>query len=159
MIGIAQRDDVLVAGVGPGHEHGDVVGLGARIDEVADFEVARHFSGQGAPELGDIGVKVNGGGVLEGFVLLVRRCQDVRVAVADRDSGDAGERVEVAPALVVSDVLAFAFHDHERLLVEMEQRGVQELLAEAIDFVSRWAGVGLGLVLSGRHVHKLWWTV
>jgi hypothetical protein len=31
--------------------------------------------------------------------------------------------------------LAFAFHDHQRLLVEVEQRGVQELLAQAIDFV------------------------
>ena len=93
--------------------------------------------------------------MLERLVLPARRGEDVWVAVADRDGGDAGEGVEVAPALVIPDVLAFSLHDHERLLVHVEQGGVKELLAEAIDFFSRGAGVGLGLVLSGREMHKL----
>ena len=102
------------------------------------------------PILGNVRVEVNGGGVLEGLALVAHRFQDMRVAVADGDGGDAGKGVEVTPALLVPDVLAFAFHDHQRLLVEVEERRVQELLAQAIDFVGGRAGVRFGLVWRRR---------
>ncbi len=146
MIAVAQGNDVVVAGVSAGHEHGEIIGLGAGVDEVADFEVAGQFRGQGAPVFGDIGVEVDGGGMLKRFTLFAHRLQHIRVAVADRDGGNAGEGIKVTPAPVVPNVLALAFHDHERRLVHMEQRGAEELLAQAINLVGRRSGVGLGLV-------------
>jgi hypothetical protein len=70
--------------------------------------------------------------------------------MADGDGGDAGESVQVTPAVFVPDVLAFAFYDHERLLIEVEQGRVQILLAQAIDFVGRRASIGSGLVCGWR---------
>jgi hypothetical protein len=74
----------------------------------------------------------------------------VGVAVADADSRDAAEAVEVAFASVVPDVLHFALHDHDGLLVVEEEAGVEELLALREDRGGGRAGVRGGRVRGGR---------
>ena len=131
VISVAQRDDVVVAGVGARHEQGEIVGFRAGVDEIADLEIARHFRRELLSELGDVRVQVNGGGMLQHFVLLVRGGDHVRMAMADADRHDAAEAIEVALAGVVPDILHLALHDHDRLLVIEKNTGVQETACAA----------------------------
>ena len=155
MVGVAQRDHVVVAGVGARHEHGEVVRFRAGVDEVADLELARHLRGELLGVLGDVRVQIDRGGMLEELVLLPRRFDDVGMTMPDADGDDAAEGVEVTPAALVPDVLHFAFHEGERLFVVEEDARVQELLAQAVDLVGRRAGVGLRLVVEGRQFRCL----
>ena len=92
-------------------------------------------------------MQINRGGVLQRFVLLVRRGDDVRMAMADADGDDAAEAVEIAFAGFVPDILHLALHDHDRLLVVEKDAGVQELLAQGEHFLGGRAGVGLRLMV------------
>ncbi len=88
--------------------------------------------------------------MLERGVLGVGSGEDVRVAVADADGHNAAEAVEVAFAGGVPDILYFALHDHDRLLITEEQAGVEELFALREDLIERGTDVGLRLMRGGR---------
>ena len=158
VVGVAQSDDVIVAGVGTRHHEGEVIGLGTGIDEVAHLQIPGHFRREFLRVLRHVGMQVDGGGVLVEFALFVARGNDVRMAVTDADGDDAAETVEVALALFVPHVLTVAFHDHERLLVIEEDARVHELLAQGQHFVGGRPGVGKRLMLAGgevRFFHRL----
>ena len=150
VVAIAERDGVVVAGGEARHEQCEVVGLGAGVDEINDLEIPGHFPGEFFGEGPNVGVEVNRGGVLERGVLGVGGGEDVRVAVADADGHNAAEAVEVAFAGGVPDVLHFALHDHERLLIVEEKAGVEELFALREHLIERGTGVGLRLMRGGR---------
>ena len=148
VVGVAQGDDVVVAGVSTRHHQGQIVGFGAGIHEVAGFEVARHFRGQLRGVFGHVRVKIDGGGMLILFALPVAGRDDVRVAMSDADCDDAAESVEVALPFLVPHVLHPALHDHERFFVVEENAGVHELLAQGKHFVGRWSGIRSRLVIA-----------
>lgn len=135
VVGIPERYDVVGAGVQPRHHNGELVGLRAGVGEEdnlciietnlvkicyvhdkkyykrACIEIAGHLRGQRLGEVGDDVVEVEHGGVLQAPGLRDHRVHDVRVAVAAAHGGDAGERVQVAPAVLVIQVLPLSFHD------------------------------------------------
>src|SRR6185369_114433 len=111
-----------------------------------DLEVAGHCRGELLGVLGEIWMEVDGGRMLQGFVLLASRLDDVRVAMADTDRYDTAEAVEIALAGVVPDVLHFAFHQHQRLFVVKEDAGIDELLSQGENLVGGRAGIRLGLM-------------
>ena len=135
VVGIAQRDHVVIAGVSARHQQREIVGFGAGVDEVADFQIARHFRGELLGVFGDVRVQINRGGMLQHFVLLVGSVDHVRMAMTDADGDDAAETVEITPAIFIPDILPLAFHDHDRLFVIEEDAGIQELLAQLQHFV------------------------
>ena len=147
VIGVAQRDDIVIAGVGAGHQQRQIVGLGTRIDEIADLELARHLRGQLLRILGDVGVQVDRGRVLEGFILAARGFDDVRVAMPDADRHDAAQAIQVAPAGFVPHILHGAFDQHDRLFVIQKNAGVEELFAQGQHLLGRGAGVAFWLVI------------
>ena len=130
MVGVAQSDDVVVSGVGSGHEEGEVVGLRARVDKVAHLEIARHFRSQFGGVVGHIGMEIDGRRMLVELALLVSRRNDVRMAVADADRNDPAEAVEVALTLLVPDILHPTFHHHKWLFVIKKNTRIDELLAQ-----------------------------
>ena len=157
MIPIAHREDIVIAGVGAGHQLRQIVGFGARVNKIADLEVARHFRGELLREFGDVRVEVDRGRVLEGFILAARGFDDVRVTMADANSNDAAQAIQVTLARFVPDVLQAAFDQHDRLLVIEKDARIQKLLAQGQYLLGRSSGVGFWLVVSGREgwgVHK-----
>jgi len=107
-----------------------VVRFRTGVHKIANLQVARHLVGQRLGVLRHVRLQVNRGRVLERGILLVRRGNDVRMAVADADGHDATEAVEVAFPGVVPDILHAALDDHDRLLVVEEEAGVEVLLAQ-----------------------------
>ena len=149
MITIAQGDEVEIAGVGARHEHRQIGRFRAGVDEIADLQLARHFGGELGGVFGDIGVQINGGRMLQQFVLPPRRLDHVRMAMAHADGDNAAQRIQITAAFVVKEVLGFAFHQHHRFLVIEEQAGTEELAAQLQDLVKGRAGVGFGLIIKG----------
>ena len=128
VIGVAQRDHVVVAGVSARHEQREIVRLRAGVDEVANLQFARHFRRELLRVLGDVRMQINRGRMLQDFVLLLRRRDHVRMTMADADRHDAAERIEITPPVFVPDILHLALHEHERSFVVEENAGIQELL-------------------------------
>ncbi len=129
VIAVAQRDDLEVPSPGARHQQRQVVRLRAGIDEITNLEFAGHLCRQGAAKFGNVRVQIDGGGMLQRFVLLAHRFEHVRMTMADADGGDAGEAVEIAPAFFVPDILAFAFHQHQRLFIKMKKRWIEKFFA------------------------------
>ena len=150
VIRVAQGDDVVVARVGAGEHEGELVGLRAGIDEVADLEVAGHAVGQFLAVLGDAGMEIDGGNVLEPVVLLVDSGEDLGVTVADGNGDDAAKGVEITAAFLVVEVLHRPLHDHKGLAVVVKKRGGEVFFAEFQDFFRARALIGAGLVVIGR---------
>ena len=150
MVGIAERNHIVVAGVSMGHEEREVVRLRAGINEVANLQVARHFCGQGLGVLRDVRVQINRGGMLEDLVLALRRRDHVGMTMPDADGDNAAERVEITPPGFVPDVLHFPLHNRERLFVVEKDPGVQEFFAQLQDLFRGRTGVGLRLEIEGR---------
>jgi hypothetical protein len=139
VVRVAEGDDVVGAGVQPRHQDGQLVRLRAGVGEEDDLyiytcnrrschketdrigtrrdqpatclEVAGQLGCQRLGEIGDDVVEVEHGGVLQALGLPGDRVHDVGVAVAAAHGGDAGERVQVAPAVLVVQVLPLALHD------------------------------------------------
>jgi hypothetical protein len=132
-VGVAQRDDVGVAGGVPGEEHGRLVGFGARGGEEALLEGPGSDLGQllGQSHLGL--VDVQGGDVLQRLILVDDRLVHCLVAVAHAHGQDAAEKVEILRALGVGDVHVFATDEREGLLVVGAHAGKQVFLLQALD--------------------------
>ncbi len=73
--------------------------------------------------------------------LLAHALDDFRMAMADADGDDAGERVEIPPARLVPHVLHVAFDDHQRLAVVRDHAGRQILMPQREHFLARGAVV------------------
>ena len=131
MIGVAKCDDVEIACANSRHEQSEIVGLRPRIDEIADLQIARHPRGQSSRVFGDVGMQINRGGMLEGFVLAPDGLDDVRMAMPDADRYDSAQSIEIALAGVVPDILHPPRDKHERLLVVEKDSGIREIASEA----------------------------
>ena len=88
--------------------------------------------------------------MLQRFVLFVGGGDNIRMTMADADRDDSAERIEIAPAGFVPDVLHLPLHDHERLLVVEKNSRIQELLAQLEHFIRRRSGIFLRLMVE-------WW--
>src|SRR4051812_11374901 len=88
--------------------------------------------------------------MLQRLVLLVRGGYDVRMTMPDADGHDSTESIEVPAAFLVPQVLHPALHEHDRLFVVEKNSRVQELFAQAQDFIGRWAVVLFGLMFECR---------
>ncbi len=152
VVGVAEGDHVKVAGVSAGHEGGEVVGFAAGVDEIDDGEVAgfRESPDKFFSEFGDGGMEVDGGGVLEGPILLFDGGNDLRVAMADADSDDASEAVEIAFAGFIVEVLHMPLDEHDGIFVEGKKGRGEVLLPGFEYFLPAGAGIGLGGVGAGR---------
>jgi hypothetical protein len=105
VVAVAQGVKLVVPGGQPGKRHGRVVGLGARAHQEDPVEAGRAAFGQGLG-VHHLGLaQVPGRGVDQLLRLLLVGGHDPGVAVARRDRGDAADQVQVAPALVVPEVL------------------------------------------------------
>ena len=65
VVGVSQREQVVVPSKGSSEQNGQVVGLGARVREVGDVESGGQPGGELLGEEGDFRVEVDGGSVLE----------------------------------------------------------------------------------------------
>ena len=79
--------------------------------------------------------------MLERFVLLSHNIDNIRVTMSHTDGDDSAKRVEISAAVLVPEILHFPFHQHDRLFVVEKNSRIQELLAQAQDFVGRRAAV------------------
>ena len=91
VITIAQGDDVEIAGVGAGHEQGQIGGLGAGVDEVANLEIARHFGGELFGVLRRYWDADKSWWNVARFRSAAEWPPDMRMAVADADGDDAAQ--------------------------------------------------------------------
>src|SRR6202043_1981129 len=123
------------------HQQREIVRFRSGVDEVADFQVTRHFCGQLLRVSGNIRMQIDRGGMLQRLILAARNIDNIRVAVAHAYRHDSAERVEIPPAVLVPNVLHFPFHKHERLFVVEENSRIQEFLAQTRHFIRRWAAV------------------
>jgi len=156
MVAVAQGKDLVVASVKARHEHGEVVGFGAGVDEVNAVEGIREGAGEFLGILNDGGVQVAGGGVLDEAGLGDEGGGDFGVAVANANGADAAKAVEVAPARFIEEVLHFAFHRHKGVFVEEEDALVEHSFAAREEVGFGGAGVRRGGVVEGR---KCGWCV
>lgn len=144
VIAVAQRDDIEIAGVGARHQHRHVIGFAAGIDEVDDVQATTLGKGVGEllAELGNVRVQIDRSGVLQQLVLLAHRRDHARMAMANADRDDAGERVQIALALLVEQILHRTLHDHQRIPVHGDQGRRQILASQRQHLVLAGTGVG-----------------
>src|SRR5258708_31153667 len=128
MVRVPKRDDVVIAGESSRHEEREIVSRGAGIDELTDFEIAWHFGGELARVFGNIGVQIDGRGVLECLALEIGCSYHIWMTMTDADCGDTRDAIQITPAFFVKNILTFALNNHHRFLVVKKQRWVQELL-------------------------------
>ena len=96
VISVAQGQNVVISSVDSRHHHGHIVGFGTRIDEIADFEIARQSGGEPSGVLVDLRIEIDGGRMPESVDLSVKSGIDFRMAMTDADGHDAAEKVQVA---------------------------------------------------------------
>ena len=121
VIAVAQGQEIDVAGVGTGHQQGQIGRLGAAVGEVHDPVMAgRHGRRQLLGQMGRHRVVEHGGAVLQGLGLLLDRRDHAWVGVADRDAEVHAQEVQVAVAFFVPQILAFAALEDQRGLVGHE---------------------------------------
>ena len=129
-----QDDHVPPAGEMPGQSQGQVVGLAARVHEVADPESRRQgrrqpldVPGQGVVEIAGVGVE-NGGLALDGG-------HDAGMGMPDM--GNVVDRVQVHPAGVIIQVLHEPADDLEGFPVGDAQGGAEAFPADGQDLLRR----------------------
>ncbi len=122
MIGISQCNDFAVARVQASPEHGQVVGLIARIDK-GDLQVGvlGELGSQLLIELCHLRMVVDGGHVHQLEHLIDAGLCRLWVAVTDAHSDDATENVQVAATGLIEQVLHVTLYDHHRPLIVREQ--------------------------------------
>ena len=64
VIRISKRNDIVVPGVSARHQQPEIVGFRARIDKIADLQIAGHLRRQLFRILGDVRVQINRGRML-----------------------------------------------------------------------------------------------
>ena len=129
VVGVAQRQELVVARVGAGDEDGEVHRLGATVHEVR--HPVRSFGQGGDQLLGEVArlrVVIRRGDVRQLLHLLAHGGEHARMRVADADADVLRHAVEVAPAVVVPQVLAAAALPYHRIVVadERRERGGEE---------------------------------
>jgi hypothetical protein len=73
--------------------------------------------------------------VLQRIQLLVNFCVDLVVAMAHAHRHDAAQEIQVLIAIRIPEVLILGARNHQRLLIEVEDRGKQKLLIGKNNFV------------------------
>ena len=139
-IGVAQGHDVVTAGGDAGEKNGGFVGLGAGVGEEAFLELARSDLRELFGECHDLFIGIERRGVLQAVHLRLDLARDFRVAVADRNREDASEEVEITPAFEVPEILHLAVVGDQGLLVEIGDRGPEEVFVLANDLFAAGGG-------------------
>jgi hypothetical protein len=110
-----ERDELVLAGVEPGQFHGALDGLGAAVAEKCLGQPTGCDLGNLFCEVGYRLHVINVGRTVDQLLhLCLRRRDDVGIAVAGVDHGDAGKAIEIFTAIDVSDDGAAGFVDHNR---------------------------------------------
>ncbi|MNO93930.1 hypothetical protein D3C76_855380 [compost metagenome] len=126
MVGLQHAEQVAPAAVGPGQADGQVVGLGAAVDQKHPVEAFRRQFEQAFGKLGD-------GGVMEARVGVEQRPLPRRLGhhawVAMAKHGNVVEHVQVRTALHVDQVIAPAAFDMRRLRVVVLLRAGEACVA------------------------------
>ena len=134
VISVAQGQNVVISSVDSRHHHGHIVGFGTRIDEIADFEIARQSGGEPSGVLVDLRIEINGGRVPKAVDLGVQSGVDFRVTMADADGDDAAEKVQISFAARVPEPLHGTPMDVQRARVVVSERWTEILPADRNDF-------------------------
>ena len=129
VVSVAKRENVVVSGVDASHHHGHVVGLGARVDEVAHFQVSRHGGDEPPGVLVDLRVEINGGRVPQLVHLGVQSGVDFRMTMTDADGDDAAEEIQIALAVGVPQPLHGTAVDVKRAGIVVSHRWAQVCVA------------------------------
>ena len=133
VVDVVDRDNVVVARVGPGQAQGEIVGLGTRVHHEHDAEIRwsttvrtgrRHRGAEPTRVLDEVVVEVARVRVQQRHLPLTRR-NDAGVAVAH--VADVVHHVEVAVAVVVDEVDAFAADDLQWFGIGEAQRATEHV--------------------------------
>src|SRR5262245_22475146 len=104
-------------------------------------------------------MQIDGGRMLQKFILTPRCFDHVWMAMADADRHNSTERVKIPSTLFVEHILAFPLHDHQRPLVVEENSGIQKLAPQPQHFFRGWATIRLRLIIEGREFRCLHYFV
>src|ERR1041385_673837 len=102
-------------------------------------------------------MEINRGGMLEGFILPARGINDMRVAMSNANGHYAAQTIEVSLAGVVPHILHSALNQHDGLFVIKKKAGIEKLLSQRQDLLSRGAGIFTGRVVTdwqNRLIHN-----
>ena len=152
VVGIAQRDHIVVARVNARHKQRQIVRFRTGIDEITNFQITWHLGRKFARVFGNVRVQINRRRMLQRFVLFLRNIDDVGVTMTDAHGHDSPESIEISAAMLVPDVLHFPFHQHDRLFVIEKNSRIEKFPAQAQHFISRWAAVFFRLMIEWREL-------
>ena len=140
MVGVAQRDEAVVAGVGARHAHSKVVGFATGVDEVHDRERVGQGRGQIARKLHNRWMQVPRIGV-QSFLLPRGNGCDVWIGVAD--VSHVVDQIQIGLARYVVEVGTFTPHNLQRLPEVEAEIASQSHLAFSPDRCGPSVGVGI----------------
>src|SRR5215472_5172758 len=95
-------------------------------------------------------MQIDGGRMLQKFILTPRCFDYVWMAMADADRHNSSQRIKIASTLFVEHILAFPLHDHQRPLVVEENSGIQKLSPQPQHLFSGSTTVRLRLIIERR---------
>ena len=127
VIRISKRNDIVVPGVSARHQQREIVGFRARIDEIADLQIAGHLRSELLRVLGDVRVQIDRGRMLQKFVLPPRCLDNIRMTMPDADRHNSAESIKISASVFVEHVLSFALHDHQRSFVVEKKPRIEKL--------------------------------
>ena len=120
---VAQGDDLLGVGVGLSQHDGRLVGLRAAVGEEALLQLSRRDLGHLFGQVHHVGMRVEGGSVLQGADLFANSLRDLRVAVAHTDSEDTAKEVQILLAVHTVQILPLSSFEGQRLFVVSDDTG------------------------------------
>src|SRR6476619_2347690 len=103
MIGVSEGNYIVVPRVSSSHEQRQIVGFGTGVDKVTNFQFARQFRSKLLGKFRNIWMKVNCGGMLQGFILPPYSLDDMRMAMSDADRDDPSQAIQVTFAAFIPD--------------------------------------------------------
>ena len=157
VVGIPQGDHVVVLRIGPGHQDREIIGLRPAVHEINHLQIPRHFFRQGGGVNRKIRVQVNGAGVLKQSVLRIGSRHDPGMAMPNAHRDNTGESIQIAAAGFVVKILPLSLHNHDGLLVIMEEGRIDGRFPQGMNLGQARAGVWRGNVGEGgklREAHR-----
>ena len=95
VVGVAEGEELVVAGVEARHHHGHVVGLGPAVHEVDALERLGQLLGEALGVLVDLWVHVDVGRVPQSVQLVSQGRAHPRMAVTNADGDNSSEKIKV----------------------------------------------------------------
>lgn len=153
MVPIPQAKEIMLSGIDSCQTDSKIVGLTTTIAQVHGIKITPEFITQhfGIHRLHI--AEIDLGDMAKGMGLLGDCLDEGGMGVADGDRGNSGDPVLVAVALVVKEVLHFALHHQQGLVVIVEVELWHIVFAVLDNLLEGDALVWFGLVVECREGH------